>query len=59
MQPTRLTLDEADLAAMIRERALRLSEIRREEGREGSPEEDWAQAASEIEPFVEVERHEC
>lgn len=48
------TIDEAELTAMIRERAHELSLIRQDENREGSPEEDWAQAAAEIEPFVNV-----
>ena len=40
---------------MIRERAFELAELRRSENREGSPGEDWAQASSEIAPFVEVD----
>ena len=50
----RLALDESELAAMIRERAHELAQVRRDGGREGSPEEDRAQAEGEIDPFVEV-----
>lgn len=47
-----LTVDETELRAMIRERAFELSQIRQGELLEGSPDDDWFQAAQEIEPFV-------
>lgn len=53
--PVTLPLTAVELEAMIRERAYELSQLRLEEKRAGTPEEDWRQAAAEIEAFVAVE----
>ena len=55
MEPTRLSLDQSELQAMIRERAFELFALRQEEGRDGSPQEDWDEAAAEIAPYVSVD----
>ena len=53
--PVRLPLTAVELQAMIKERAFEISQLRIEENREGTAEEDWRQAAAEIEAFVAVE----
>lgn len=61
MEPTNdrilLTVDETELRAMIRERAFEISQIRQGEHLEGTADDDWYQAAHEIEPFVVVDHN--